>query len=126
MKSLLLTSLILPLALAAVVPRAEEKIDYSGFKVLRLALAETTEDLEAQIEELTAHILNPGKAEHLDVVVSPENVDAVTALAVESTVITEDVGAALEEEEEMSIYAGSYIVVGGGFFGFILTTVSPE
>jgi len=100
MKSLLLSSLLLPLALAGVVPRVEEKVDYSGFKVLRLTLAERTEALEAQIEELTAHILNPGRADYLDVVVSPDKVDAVAALAAESIVITEDVGLAIEEEQD--------------------------
>ncbi|KAF2794557.1 hypothetical protein K505DRAFT_241876 [Melanomma pulvis-pyrius CBS 109.77] len=100
MRSFFLTSLLLPLALAGVVPRVEEKVDYSGFKVLRLTLADVTEELEAQIDELTAHVLNPGKAEFLDVVVSPDNVDAVAALAVDSVVITEDVGLALEEEND--------------------------
>lgn len=100
MKSLLLSSLLLPLALAGVVPRVEEKVDYSGFKVLRLTLAERTEAFEAQIEELTAHILNPGRADYLDVVVSPDKVDAVAALAAESVVITEDVGLAIEEEQD--------------------------
>lgn len=108
MKSLLLTSLLLPHVLAAVVPRAEEKIDYSGFKVMRLTLAEKNEDLEAQIEELSAHLLNPGKSAVLDVVVSPENVEAISALPVETTVINEDVGAALEEEGEMVAYAGRF------------------
>ncbi|KAF2866137.1 hypothetical protein BDV95DRAFT_213132 [Massariosphaeria phaeospora] len=105
MKGLVISSLLLPLALAGVVPRAEEKVDYSGFKVLRVALPESTEDIEAQIEELAAHVLNPGKSAHLDVVVSPENIDAVTALAAESSVVNEDVGAALAEEGEFKAYA---------------------
>lgn len=111
MKSLLLSSLLLPIILAAVVPKAEEKVDYSGFKVLRLALGKNTADLEAQIEELAAHVLNPGKSTHVDVVVSPDNVGAVEALALKSTVINEDVGAALEEEGGMSAYAGSLTTI---------------
>src|SRR5437773_1432197 len=99
MKPLLFSSLILPLVLGTVVPRAE-KVDYNGYKVLRLSLGEGIVDIGAQIEKLAAHVLNPGKMEHLDVVVAPDNVDAVAALAAESTVLTEDVGAALEEEGE--------------------------
>jgi len=57
---------------------------------------------------LAAHILNPGTSAELDVVVSPENVDALTALVAESKVLNEDVGAALAEEGEMSVYAGSW------------------
>lgn len=107
MKFLLLSPLLLPLALGIAVPKAEEKIDYHGFKVLRLALAEQTEEIEAQIEDLAAHVLNPGRGTHVDIVVSPENLEAVQALPVDSTTINEDVGAALDEEGEMSALAGS-------------------
>ncbi|KAF2708495.1 hypothetical protein K504DRAFT_535085 [Pleomassaria siparia CBS 279.74] len=106
MKSLLILLVALPLALASVIKETkpwapvEKKVDYSGFKVLRITLAEKSAELEAKIDELTAHVLNPGKAAFLDVVVSPDNVDAVAALAVESVVITENVGLALEEEED--------------------------
>lgn len=77
-------------------------MDYNGFKLLRL---ENTEGLEAQIEELSAHVLNPGKSAQLDVVVSPDKVDAISSLA-KSKVINNDVGAVLAEEGEMSVYAG--------------------
>jgi hypothetical protein len=107
MKSLILASILLPFALAGVVPQVEKKVDYSGFKVLRLTLANKNAKLEAKIDELTAHVLNPGKAEFLDVVVSPANIEAVTALAVKSVVINENVGLALEkEEDQVSISAG--------------------
>jgi hypothetical protein len=104
MKTTILTSaLLLTTALGSVVPKAPKKVDYSGFKVLRVA---STDDVKAQIESLAAHVLNPGKSAELDVVVSPENVDALTALVAESKVLTEDVGAALVEEGQMSAYAG--------------------
>lgn len=100
MKSLLIASVVLPLALAGAVPRSEKKVDYSNFKILRLTLADQTAELEDQIDELTAHVLNCGKADFLDVVVSPDNVDAVSALAAKSVVINENVGLALEAEED--------------------------
>jgi len=105
MKTTILTSALLlsSTALANVVPRVGKKVDYSGFKVLRVT---STNDVQAQIESLSAHVLNPGKSAELDVVVAPENVDALTALVAESKVLTEDVGAALAEEGEMGIYAG--------------------
>jgi hypothetical protein len=114
MKAFLATTLLALSASAAVLPRADEKVDYTGFKVLRLGLPEGSDEVEAKIEEIAAHVLNPGEAP-LDVVVSPDDVDAITALVSESTIINEDVGAALEEEGplvplrgEMSISAGSY------------------
>jgi len=107
MKSLILASIFLPFALAGAVPHVEKKVDYSGFKVLRLTLANKNTKLDAKIDELTAHVLNPGKAGFLDVVVSPANVEAVAALAVKSVVINENVGLTLEEEEDqVSISAG--------------------
>jgi carboxypeptidase A2 len=105
MKATILTSALLlsSTALGTVVPRAGKKVDYNGFKVLRVA---STDAVKAEIESLAAHILNPGTSAELDVVVSPENVDALTALVAESKVLNEDVGAALAEEGEMSVYAG--------------------
>lgn len=109
MKTTILTSALLlsSTALATVVPRAGKKVDYNGFKVLRVA---STDAVKAEIESLAAHILNPGTSAELDVVVSPENVDALTALVAESKVLNEDVGAALAEEGEMSVYAGLWEV----------------
>lgn len=102
MKYILTSALLASSAFASVVPRDNKKVDYSGFKLLRL---ENTAGLEAKIEELSAHVLNPGKSAQLDVVVSPDNVDAISSLA-ESKVINDDVGAILAEEGEMGVYAG--------------------
>ncbi|KAF2016953.1 hypothetical protein BU24DRAFT_387829 [Aaosphaeria arxii CBS 175.79] len=106
MKSILLSAFLLPLALSSVVPRAEEKIDYHGFKILRVNVPKGAKDVESKIQELSAHILNPGKSALVDVVVSPENLKALEALSLESTVLTEDVGAVLDEEGPISTYAG--------------------
>jgi murein tripeptide amidase MpaA len=105
MKSLLLSSLLFSSAFAGAVPRADAKVDYSGFKVVRLDLAGKSAKVGAQIEELAAHVLNPGESSVLDVVVAADKVKAVSALASKSTVITNDVGAALEEEGGFSAYA---------------------
>lgn len=49
MKAILTSALLFSAALGTVVPRAGKKVDYSGFKVLRVA---STEDVKAQIEGL--------------------------------------------------------------------------
>lgn len=97
MRFLLSGALLLTTALGSAVPKADKKIDYTGFKVLRLSLPKTKQNFDVQLEELAAHVLNPGKTT-LDVVVSPGNVDALRAIAAESTIINEDFGASLAEE----------------------------
>ncbi|ORY13616.1 hypothetical protein BCR34DRAFT_663135 [Clohesyomyces aquaticus] len=47
-------------------------------------------------------------SDHLDVVVAPDNVDSVAAVAVKCTIITEDVGAAFKEEGNVVAYAGDF------------------
>lgn len=105
MKATILTSALLlsSTALGTVVPRAGKKVDYNGFKVLRVT---ATDNVKDQVESLSAHVLNPGKSAEMDVVVAPENVEALTALVAESKVLNNDVGAALKEEGEMGVYAG--------------------
>jgi hypothetical protein len=109
MKFILTSALLASTAFGSAVPRADKKVDYSGFKALRVTLPEGSENVKAQLESLVAHVLNPGKKE-LDVVVAPKDIAALNALVGESKVITEDVGAALAEEEHMSAYAGMPIL----------------
>jgi hypothetical protein len=96
MKFILTSALLASTAFGSVVPRAGQKVDYNGFKALRVTLPEGSESVKAQIENLVAHVLNPGKKE-LDVVVAPKDIAA----------LNEDVGAALAEEGEMQAYAGT-------------------
>ncbi|KAH7245460.1 hypothetical protein BKA59DRAFT_511414 [Fusarium tricinctum] len=102
MRSLILA--LLPLALATAVP-SSKKVDYNGFKSLRITLPEGAEDAVAEINKLAATILNPGATEKIDLVVSPENISKVKKLASDTTVLVEDVGAALAEEETSTVYA---------------------
>lgn len=108
MKSALVSALLFSGALSTVVPKADKKIDYTGFKLVRILSTDATQ--KAQINSLAAHILNPGRTENFDVVVSPDKVDALTALVTDSVVINEDVGAALAEEGEFEVYAGMIVL----------------
>lgn len=120
MKFILTSALLASSVFASVVPRDNKKVDYSGFKLLRL---ENSKGLEAKIEELSAHVLNPGKSAQLDVVVSPDNVDAISSLT-ESKVINDDVGAILAEEGEMGVYAGEFSLT-LQYTQIMLTCASP-
>ncbi|CAJ0547042.1 Ff.00g016690.m01.CDS01 [Fusarium sp. VM40] len=103
MRSSLILAL-LPLALATAVP-SSKKVDYNGFKSLRITLPEGAEDSLAEINKLAASILTPGATEKIDLVVSPENISKVKKLASDTTVLVEDVGAALAEEKTSTVYA---------------------
>jgi len=105
MKFIFTSALLASVTLASVVPRAGQKVDYDGFKALRVTIPEGSEIVKSQLEDLVAHVLNPGKKE-LDVVVAPKDIAALTALVGESKVINENVGAALKEEGGFSAYAG--------------------
>ncbi|KAF4976573.1 hypothetical protein FZEAL_6773 [Fusarium zealandicum] len=105
MKSSLLSVIaLLPLALGTAVP-SSKKVDYTGFKSLRITLSDDSEDAAAQVNKLAATILNPGSQDELDIVVSPENVEAVKKFTTKSTVLVEDVGAVFAEEDTAKIYA---------------------
>jgi hypothetical protein len=103
MRFILTSALLASAAFGSAVPTANKKVDYSGFKLIRLT---QNEGLEAKIEGLAAHVLNPGKPDHLDVVVSPDKVAEVSSLVADSKIISDDVGAIIAEEGEMGAYAG--------------------
>jgi hypothetical protein len=100
MKSAILSVALLPLAIATVIPR-EEKIDYSGYQAIRVALPQDDAGFEELISELATHVINPGQGEQLDVVVDQSTIEAVKSLAPDAEVIVEDVGAAIAEEGEL-------------------------
>ncbi|KAJ3537210.1 hypothetical protein NM208_g6407 [Fusarium decemcellulare] len=102
--SVLSLTLVAALASATAVP-SSKKVDYTGFKSIRVTLPKDAEDALAEINKLAATILNPGAQDEIDVVVAPDNVDAVTKLASDSTVLVEDVGAVLAEEDVSTVYA---------------------
>ncbi|KAF2036347.1 hypothetical protein EK21DRAFT_96277 [Setomelanomma holmii] len=104
MKLILTSALLASTTFGSVAPRAGQRVDYNGFKALRVTLPEGSESVKAQLENFVAHVLTPGKVE-LDVVVAPQDVEAVNALVAYSKVINEDVGAALAEEGELQALA---------------------
>ncbi|KAF5026802.1 hypothetical protein F66182_1086 [Fusarium sp. NRRL 66182] len=96
---------LLPLAWAASVP-SSKKIDYTGFKNVRITLPENdAQGAAAAIRKLASTVLHPSHKDDLEIIVSPQNLDAVKALASETTVVVDDVGAALAEEEVSKVYA---------------------
>jgi hypothetical protein len=106
MKSTGFLAALLPAVLAAAVPRSE-KVDYAGYLGLRVTAPENAVGFEDKINDLAVHIMNPGEGAQLDVVVAPDNVDAIASISASTEVLIEDVGAVLAEEGDLiSIAAG--------------------
>lgn len=111
MKSSALWRLVLlPLVAASAVPRVakDAKVDYAGFKGLRvkIPLGKSPLEVEEKLTGLVAHVVNFGHGEHLDVVVADENVDSVARI-LEAEVIIDDIGAIIAEEgEPVETFAG--------------------
>lgn len=101
MKSLLISSLLLPLATAVALPEREAKVDYTGYKVLRVDVGSDAAVTE-EVSQIAAHVLNPGSTGAVDVVVAPDSVSALEGLGVSSTVLDEDLGASIAAEGEIS------------------------
>lgn len=101
MKSMLISSLLLPLATAAALPERDAKVDYTGYKVLRVDVGSDAA-ITAEVSEVAAHVLNPGTTGAVDIVVAPDSVAAIESLGVSSTVLDEDVGASIAAEGELS------------------------
>lgn len=96
---------LISLALGGALPNLT-KVDYSGFKALRLTLPEGAANLTDQINELAVAILNSDSGDTLDIVSSPENVDAISQLAANTTILMEDMGASFAEEYFSTDYTG--------------------
>ncbi|KAI9688614.1 MAG: hypothetical protein M1820_010234 [Bogoriella megaspora] len=104
MKALIWFTLLWSLTDSAAVTKSQAKVNYDGFKVLRIA---NTADvaLKSKINKLSAHVLTCGEGPELDVAVAPENIEAFNALAIDNTVIDEDLGSSLAAEGPFAPYA---------------------
>ncbi|KAK6223132.1 zinc carboxypeptidase [Colletotrichum tabaci] len=109
--SLLSGAALISLALSGALPDLT-KVDYSGFKALRLTLPEGAANLTDQINELAAAILNSDSGDTLDIVSSPENVHAISQLAANTTILMEDMGASFAEE----YFSTDYTAPGDAWF----------
>ncbi|OLN97556.1 Metallocarboxypeptidase A [Colletotrichum chlorophyti] len=106
MKISLLTAAFLPVvSVAAALLTA--KMNYNGFKSLRIALSENAEGVVERINQLATTVLGPESQNGIDIIVSPENIDAIHQLDVNTTVLIEDIGKAITRQHNpASIYRG--------------------
>lgn len=81
------------------------KVSYDGYKIFRVA-SEFADAVEAELEGLDAlHLMRT--AQHFDVAVPPESIDSFHALNVVAEVVSEDIGADIALEGELTPYSSS-------------------
>lgn len=96
---------LLPLASAVAIAPREPVVDYTGYKVFRVAAGQDAAAVKEQTSQF--HISRLSSANNVDVVVSPESVPSFQALGLNSTTLDGDLGASIASEQgEFSVYAG--------------------
>lgn len=86
-----------PLALAAVLPR-DEAINYDGYKVFHISTQGNSDAVLSALSSLNYDQWNYQLDDHIDISVAGEDVAAFEALALNYTVMHEDLGADIAEE----------------------------
>lgn len=105
MYSLSLLSLA-PIAIAAVLPR-EEAINYGGYKVFHVNTQGNSDAVLNALSVLPYDQWNYRVEDHIDISIAGEYVDAFEALALNYTVMHEDLGTAIAEEAQSVPYESS-------------------
>lgn len=95
-----------PLALASVLPR-EEAISYDGYKVYHVDTHGDSDAVLGALSALPYDQWNDRLQDHIDVSVAREFVPAFEALALNYTVMHEDLGADIAEEAKSVPYESS-------------------
>lgn len=106
MKVFLVSPLLLTLGSAAALFEREERIDYNGFRVFRI---NTENDLETIQKELASFSLEPWNidtSKHMDVAISPSQLESFETLALNVTVMHEDLGADIAAESDTAVASG--------------------
>lgn len=100
---------IAPLAVGIQVDRTGRQT-YDGYKVFRVVPDRDTAELEAQLESLSAVELSCSHghvdAQHFDIAVPPENLDAFAAFNYQAETLSEDLGADIALEGELQPFPG--------------------
>lgn len=98
MKLLEALPLVLPLASAAVLPRADESVSYDGFKVFRIATGDSLTAIEEKLASFSVEPWNRDLSEHLDIALGPDQLADFEALGLNVTVMHENLGADIAAE----------------------------
>lgn len=96
---LTLVAFLLSLASAAFIgTRDEEVVSYDGFKVYRIATGDKLASVQEQLSGLDLLTWNIDVSQHMDIAISPDQVDKFETLDLETTIMHEDLGADIAAE----------------------------
>jgi carboxypeptidase A4 len=93
------------LLLAGAASAVAERVSYDGFQVFRVH-AEDGEDLREKVADLNTVELTCGHADHLDVAISPDDIEAFEALGLDFEKIVDDLAVDLAEEGVVESFYG--------------------
>lgn len=99
-------SYALPLASAAVLPLHERSVSYDGYKVFRVTTGDALASVQERLATLQIESWNHDVAQHLDVVISPDQLGAFQSLGLNVTVMHEDLGADIAAESAVEDSTG--------------------
>ncbi|KAH6971043.1 zinc carboxypeptidase [Ilyonectria sp. MPI-CAGE-AT-0026] len=84
---------------------AEQRVSYDGYKAFSIATTEDGEPIRDKLSDLEFVALSVHEADdHFDVAIAPDSLSEFEALGLESTVISEDLGAEFAEESAFEDY----------------------
>lgn len=84
---------------------AEQRVSYDGYKAFSIATTEDGEPIRDKLSDLEFVALSVHEADdHFDVAIAPDSLSDFEALGLESTVISEDLGAEFAEESAFEDY----------------------
>lgn len=81
------------------------RVSYDGFKVYRVH-SDGEEDLRGKLAELNTVEMTCGHADHLDLAISPDDLEAFEALGLDADLLAEDLGVDLAEEGVVESFYG--------------------
>ena len=97
--TLTIVASILSLTSAAVLgPRADEVVSYDGYKVFRIATGDSLSIVQDKLADFDLHLWNIDLSKHIDVAISPEQLERFEALELDTSIMHEDLGADIAAE----------------------------
>lgn len=102
MKLLCLTILALESAAAAALSSGHEIADYTGFKVFRVNTKGPPKAIQDKLSQISFARWNYDVSKHMDIVFSPDQLDAFEALDLDRYCMHEDLGSSISAESVVS------------------------
>ncbi|KAK5084584.1 hypothetical protein LTR05_005662 [Lithohypha guttulata] len=102
MKFLSVASSIVALVSAAALSPREEKVSYDGFKVYRITTGENLASVQDKLVDIEMKPWNMDFSKHIDVAISPDQIEKFESLNLDTIVMHEDLGADIAAEWDSS------------------------